>query len=110
MSLFFDAQWFDAHLRAAGLSRSDVATALGLSASQIEDLWKDQRELGAQDVRILAALIGAPPAEVAAHAGISTPVPREQRSDAAFLAERMERMEKLLIEIRDLVRKLATPT
>lgn len=106
MSLFFDAQWFDAHLRASGLSRSDVATALGLSSSQIEDLWKDQRELSAQDVRILAALIGAPPAEVAARAGISTPVPREQESDTAALAKRMERMEKVLVEIRDLVRKL----
>lgn len=108
MSLFFDAHWFDARLRAAGLSRNDVATALGLSSSQIEDLWKDQREFRAQDVRVFAALIGATPAEVAAHAGISTPVPREHESDTAALAARMERMERLLIEIRDLVRKLAT--
>ena len=108
MSLFFDAQWFDARLRAAGLSRSDVATALGLSPGQIEDLWKDQREFRAQDVRIFAALIGAPPAEVAAHAGISTPVPREQASDTAALSARMEGMEKVLTEIRDLLRKLVT--
>jgi len=106
MSLFFDAQWFDARLRAAGLSRTDVATALGLSPGQIEDLWKDQRELRVQDVRIFAALIGAPPAEVAAHAGISTPVPRPQESEVAGLSERMERLENVLIEIRDLVRKL----
>jgi len=109
MSLFFDAQWFDARLRTAGLSRSDVATALGLSPGEIEDLWKDQRELRAHEVRIFAALIGAPPAEVAHDAGISTPVPDAKESEAAGLSERMERMEKVLIEIHDLVRMLVKP-
>jgi transcriptional regulator with XRE-family HTH domain len=103
MALFFDAQWFDTRLQAVGLSRSDVAMALGLTSSQIEDLWKDQRELRAQDVRVIAALIGVAPAEVAERAGISTPVPRDDGAAIAGLAARIERIETTLIEIRQLL-------
>ena len=103
MALFFDFQWFDERLSAVGLSRSDVAAALGLSPSQVDDLWKDQRELRAQDVRIIAALIGATPAEVAGRAGISTPVPQEENAAIAGLASRMERIETALLEIRQLL-------
>jgi transcriptional regulator with XRE-family HTH domain len=107
MALFFDADWFDARLQALGLSQGDVATALGLTAEQIRDLWKDQRELRAQDVRLLAALLGARPAEVAERAGISTPIPREQPDELAALSARMERIEALLLEIRDFLRNRA---
>jgi transcriptional regulator with XRE-family HTH domain len=106
MALFFDTQWFDARLRAVGLSRQDVAMALGLTSTQVEDLFKDQRELRAQDVRIIAALVGAEPAEVAARAGISTPVPRDEPLDVAALSARIERIEKILFEIKDLVLSL----
>lgn len=103
MALFFDADWFDAHLNGLGLSRGDIATALGLTQDQIGELWKDQRELRAQDVRVLAALLGVTPAEVANRAGISTPVPREQPGDLAALTARVERIEKLLVELRDIL-------
>jgi transcriptional regulator with XRE-family HTH domain len=109
MALFFDSQWFDQRLSAAGLSRSDVATALGLSPSQVEDLWKDQRELRAQDVRIIAALLGAVPAEVAGRAGVSTPVPKEEGAVLASLAARVERIEATLLEIRQLLLAMRNP-
>jgi transcriptional regulator with XRE-family HTH domain len=104
MALFFDSTWFDERLRACGLSRGDVATALGLSAVQIEELWKDQRELGAQDVRLIAALIGAEPSEVASRAGVSTPVPGDESMDLAGITRRIERIERLLLEITELLR------
>jgi transcriptional regulator with XRE-family HTH domain len=75
MALFFDQAWFDARLAAAGLTRANAAAALGLSQEQIAELWKDQREVSARDVTILAALLGQPAAEVARRAGVSTPVP-----------------------------------
>ncbi|SRR5258708_21785566 len=109
MALFFDSQWFDQQLSAVGLSRSDVATALGLSPSQVEDLWKDQRELRAQDVRIISALIGAAPAEVAGRSGISTPVPKEEGAVLASLAARIERIEMTLLEIRQLLLAMKNP-
>lgn len=106
MALFFDSAWFDAKLASAGLSRDEVATALGLSAREIEDMWKDQRELKASDVRVLAALLGVTPAEVASRAGVSTPVPKPVPDDIAALSARLDRMEAQLAEIRSLLLSL----
>jgi transcriptional regulator with XRE-family HTH domain len=109
MALFFDSAWFDARLEASGLRRTDVAAALGLSADQISELWKDQRELSAANVRTLSALLGVPPAEIASRAGVSTPVPKESPSDAlAHLNERLDRVERTLAEIKALVLDLRT--
>ena len=44
MALFFDSDWFDARLAAAGLKRADVAAALGLGEIEIR---LDQDILGA---------------------------------------------------------------
>ena len=95
MALFFDQSWFDAQLAALGLSRAEVALALGLSASEIDEIWKDQRELSARDVATLAQLLAATPHEIALHAGVSTPLPAAGRSDAETL-KRLDRVEATL--------------
>jgi hypothetical protein len=103
MALFFDSTWFDARLESVGLSRSDLATALGLAEAEIGDMWKDQRELRAQDVRIIAALLGSSPAEVAEHAGISTPLPKDDDQAIRAIFQRLDRIEKTLAEIKTLL-------
>jgi len=104
MALFFDSTWFDARLAALGLRRSDVAAALGLSAEQISELWKDQRELSAGNVRTLSSLLGVTPAEIAEHAGVSTPVPKNAPADSlAHLNDRLDRVERTLAEIKALI-------
>ena len=104
MALFFDSAWFDSRLETAGLRRADIAAALGLSAEQVAELWKDQRELSAADVRMLSALLGTPPAEIAARAGISTPVPTDAPCDSLTqLSERLDRVERTLAEIKALL-------
>jgi hypothetical protein len=97
MALFFDSAWFDAQLARAGLRRANVAVALGLNETDIAELWKDQRELRALDVRVLAALLGVTPEEIAAHAGVSTPVPNTEGSN---LETRVARIEAELAAIR----------
>jgi transcriptional regulator with XRE-family HTH domain len=97
MALFFDSDWFDSQLAAVGLKYADAATALGLSETEVAELWKDQRELSARDVRILAGLIGAPRAEVAKRAGISTPMPRDA---GPGIDVRLARIERDLAEIK----------
>jgi len=107
MALFFDSEWFDARLAARNLSRADAAKALGLNAEQIADLWKDQRELSVRDVRVLAQLLGEPPQEVATRAGVSTPVPVDPPADPsaalADLSERLNRVERTLLELKALI-------
>ncbi len=101
MSLFFDKEWFDARLRAVGLSREALAQALGLTEREVGELWKDQRELTKDNVRILAALLDTSATEVAQRAGISTPVPANEEPPAASgILERLERIEKLLAALR----------
>jgi len=106
MALFFDSDWFDDRLAAVHLSRADLARALGVSEAGIAEIWKDQRELSVRDVSVIAALLGASAEDIATHAGISTPVPRP--GDAADigradLAERLDRVERMLIEIKALL-------
>ncbi len=103
MALFFDSAWFDAQLAKAGLRRADAAVALGLSETEIAELWKDQRELRAQDMRVLAALLGATREEIVARAGVSTPVPR---ADGPDLETRVARIEAELAAIRSALHAL----
>jgi transcriptional regulator with XRE-family HTH domain len=102
MALFFDSEWFDARLASVHLSRADLAAALGLNETQIAEVWKDQRELSARDVALIAALLNVPAEDVAKHAGVSTPVPK---GDAlADIAKRLERVERMLEDIKSLLK------
>jgi hypothetical protein len=46
-----------------------------MSEADLALVFKDQRELSAAEVGIFAELLGAPTAEIADRAGVSTPVP-----------------------------------
>lgn len=97
MALFFDADWFDARLAARGLSREVMAAAAGMSAQDLALIFKDQRELSAAEVAVFAELLGEGAAEVAAHAGVSTPVPGQD--DAARIAALEQRVAALEAEV-----------
>jgi transcriptional regulator with XRE-family HTH domain len=106
MALFFDTTWFDAKLASVHLSRGDLARALGLSDSEIAEMWKDQRELSARQVSVIASLLGVNAKEIAERAGISTPVPRESNATLAEIDARLTRIEHSLEELKTLVRDL----
>lgn len=100
MALFFDQEWFDARLKASGRTRDDVAGALRLSRGEVDEIWKDQRELKPQEVTMLARLLGAPAADVVTRAGIATPMPAEHgASGDAALIRRLEEMDARLVKI-----------
>ncbi len=88
MALFFDAEWFDARLADRGLSRDVLAAVSGMSPADLALAFKDQRELSAVEVTRFAELLGVPAAEVANHAGVSTPNP-----EAGGLEARVEALE-----------------
>jgi transcriptional regulator with XRE-family HTH domain len=88
---------------ALGLSRDDLATALGLTQTEIAEMWKDQRELRPSDVRIIAALLGTSPAEIAEHAGISTPLPKDDGQSMREVVQRLDRLEETVAELKALI-------
>ncbi|HEY2660251.1 MAG TPA: DNA-binding protein [Caulobacteraceae bacterium] len=94
MALFFDAAWFDQRLAERGLDRSALALVARMSEEDLRLAFKDQRELSAAEVTVFAELLGAMPAEVALHAGVSTPTPREDP-----LERRLREIERRLAAI-----------
>jgi hypothetical protein len=72
MALFFDSAWFDARLAERELDRAALAAVAGWSAEELALVVKDQREIAPREVQAIAALLNAPPEEVAARCGVST--------------------------------------
>jgi glucokinase len=97
VALFFDAEWFDARLAERGLTRGALAAVCGMTPDDLALVFKDQRELTAADVAVFAEMLGATVAEVALHAGASTPVPGGGGLEArvAELEARVVRLEAL---------------
>jgi len=102
MALFFDAEWFDARLGERGLSRDVLAAAAGLSAPDLALAFKDQREISAREVAVFAELLGVEPAEVARHAGVSTPAPGQALDPAARIEALERRVAALEAELERL--------
>jgi hypothetical protein len=94
VALFFDVAWFEARLAERGLGRAALAAGAGISEADLGLVFKDQRELSAAEVTAFAELLGAAPAEVAEHAGVSTPVP-----GADALGARLARIEARLAAV-----------
>lgn len=101
MALFFDRQWFEEKLAERGLNARILAAAAGLSEADIVLVFKDQRELSAEEVGIFADLLGVPAAEIANRAGVSTPVPGQDG-----LADRVLTLEKRLAALEAEVARL----
>jgi hypothetical protein len=98
MALFFDAPWFDAKLAERGLSRAVMAAVAGLTEAELALAFKDQRELSAGQVAAFAELLGVSAVEVAERAGISTPVPGDDR--LAQLERRVAALEAEVARLR----------
>ena len=69
----------DAKLAERGLSRRVMAAAAGMSEADLALVFKDQRELSAEEVAVFAELLGEPAAEIARQAALA-----EQRRRGLF--------------------------
>jgi hypothetical protein len=121
MGLFFDQDWFDERLKAAGLTRVSIAQAAGMSIDEVEMVFRDQRELEGPEVHAIARILSADPREVANRSGVADPggvvasaaaAPRSMRAISpasiaepefvvtreviAGIHERLDRLERLL--------------
>jgi plasmid maintenance system antidote protein VapI len=86
-----------------------VARLLSLSRTQVDELWKDQRELSADNVMMLARFLNVAPEVVANRAGVSTPVPKrdlQAGDEVQVLRERVARLEAQLMSLQARLEKL----
>ena len=102
MALFFDVAWFEAQLAERGIGRAALAAGAGMGEADLGLVFKDQRELSAVEVAAFAELLGASPAEIARRAGVSTPVPGADASDA-----RLSSIEARLAAVEAALARLA---
>lgn len=70
MALFFDHDWYDARLAQRGLDRLALAAAAGLSADDLELVFKDQREIQPAELAAFAEMVGVSREEAARRAGV----------------------------------------
>jgi transcriptional regulator with XRE-family HTH domain len=113
MGLFFDQDWFDERLKAAGLTRISLAQAAGMSVDEVEMVFRDQRELEGREVTAIARMLRVEPREVANRSGAADPedfgdISRQSpireaepqfvvtREVIGGLHERMDRLERLI--------------
>ena len=116
MGIFFDHDWFDARLKAVGLTCASMAQAAGMTIDEVEMVFADRRELEGPEVRAIARILSADPAEVASRSGAAdpgelaaAPVMRSPGREAAGqpgfvvtreviagIHERMDRLERLI--------------
>lgn len=110
MALFFDQEWFDAMLSAKGANREDIGRLLQLTADQVAELWKDQRELKAPEVLAISRFLNVPAEEIALRAGISTPAPKAAenvKSRVGALEDRVMRLEGVISELQSALQRLS---
>lgn len=114
MGIFFDQDWFDDRLKAAGLTRSAMAQAAGMTIDEIDMVFRDQRELENNEVHAIARVLAADPREVASRSGAADPesLPSAMKPAArsgagagefvitreviAGIHERLDRLERML--------------
>lgn len=99
MALFFDAGWFNKRLAAFNLHKDDMARAVGWTQEEVALVFKDQKEVSAREVAILAALLHASPGEIANRCGISTPVAAKPISAEAQIDDLQKRVAALEAQV-----------
>lgn len=71
MSLFFDADWFDARLAEKGLDRNDLAASAGIDRAELHRLFTNERAPTAAEQAAFASLLGADAIEISLRCGIA---------------------------------------
>lgn len=101
MSLFFDADWFDARLGERGLDRSDLAAAAGLTREELHTIASNEREPKAAELTAFAALLGADLIEVSLRSGVSQRGASGDDHSARLdeLDARLDRIDRWLAEL-----------
>lgn len=93
MSLFFDADWFDAKLAERGLDRAALAIAAGIERADLHGVFTNERVASAAELETFARVLHADLLEVTLKSGVAT---REAPPADAEPSDRIESIEARL--------------
>lgn len=91
MSLFFDAEWFDARLALRGLDRGALADCASLERGELHRLFTNERSATVEELNAFARLLGVDLLEVSLKAGVS-----ERTASDGDTSSRIESIEARL--------------
>lgn len=95
MSLFFDADWFDARLAACNGDRGALAEAAGLDRGELHRVFTNARAPTAEELQAFATFLGADLVEVSLRSGVAQRAAEAESDPFA----RIESIEARLDEI-----------
>jgi hypothetical protein len=101
MSLFFDAEWFDARLAARGLDRAALAEGAGLERAELHRIYANERAATVDELKAFARVLDADLVEVTLRSGVS-----ERADPEADTSSRIESIEARLKAIDDWLNEL----
>ncbi|MBI3437759.1 MAG: helix-turn-helix transcriptional regulator [Proteobacteria bacterium] len=110
MSLFFDADWFDARLAERWLDRAALAACAGIDTSQLEQLFTNQRAPTAHELEAFAKLLSKDLVEVTLRAGVATRAEQQGETSSARIEDieaRLDAVDAWLQEFEAAARKRA---
>ena len=95
MSLFFDAEWFDAKLAQHGLDRTALALAAGLERSDLHLVFTNERAATAAELAVFADVLKAGIIEVTLRAGVATRAPARADDPTARIDDIEARLDAI---------------
>ncbi len=111
MSLFFDADWFDARLAERWLDRSALAVCAGVDKDEIDRLFTNRRTPTAEELKAFSTLLSCDLIEITLRAGVAVRAAPEEGATASARIEdieaRLDAMDAWLEEFEAAARKRA---
>lgn len=71
MSLFFDADWFDARLADQSLGRNELAACAGIDRTELHRLYSNERAPTGEEQAAFAQLLGVDMVEIGIRCGVA---------------------------------------
>ena len=110
MSLFFDADWFDARLAERWLDRNAMAACAGIDTNELERLFTNERAPSAQELQAFATLLSTDLVEVTLRAGVATRAATPSETSSTRIEDieaRLDAVDAWLDEFEAATRKRA---
>ena len=109
MSLFFDADWFDAKLAERGLDRAALAIAAGLERTELHRIFTNERAPILEEMDVFASVLQTDLLEITLRCGVAKRVDPSAEPSARIedIEARLNAIDDWLAEFEQQTKKRA---